>query len=202
MSLTTISDAEVTADPAQYQYVSIAYNEQMTSTAPTVSFTQDVLADGDTPTLTLDSNQTEWISNGSSGATYRFAYSLADNGVYYPHVGAVTGTGGPTDIAGNAPAQYSGTDDFAVNTATTPACVVDAWSNLKLVSEINVGEAQPRFYVRVDFDQPMAYWPKPVIGFSQDVSARWSTTTLTASGSTARPPRFGPVSTFRPRVRA
>ena len=41
---------------------------------------------------------------------------------------------------------------------------------MSLVSGRNTAEAQPRFYVRLDYDQAMAYWPKPVVTFTPDAS--------------------------------
>ncbi len=179
VTLTTVTDAEVTPRPQDEEVVVVTYDSHLDwayGRAPALGFTQPVLGDGvggGPATFTLDPDNSFWIDNGaeSGHAVYQFAYTLADNGVYYPNVGVVTGAGTTHDIAGNPPVTYTGTDDFSVNTATAPARIVDAYSNLSLVSGRNAAEAQPRFYVRLDYDQAMAYWPKPVVSFTPDASS-------------------------------
>ena len=179
VTLTTVTDAEVTPRPQDEEVVVVTYDSHLDwayGRVPALGFTQPVLGDGvggGPATFTLDPDNSFWIDNGadSGHAVYQFAYTLADNGVYYPHVGVVTQPGTTHDVAGNEPVTHTGTDDFAVNTATAPARIVDAYSNLSLVSGRNAAEAQPRFYVRLDYDQAMAYWPKPVVSFTPDASS-------------------------------
>ena len=168
VSATTLSDASVGLDRFT---VLIRYNEQMSSAAPRVSFVPNVAGDGLPATLTLDTSPLHsfWIKNDPSGALYMATYTVADANVYDPHVGVwITSA---QDLAGNVQMPRTALNDFSVNTISTPANVTSASSNLTLVSDLNVGETQPRFYVRVEFDQTMAWWPKPTIGFSPDVSS-------------------------------
>ena len=177
VTLTTVTDAEVTPRPQDEEVVVVTYDSHLDwayGRAPALGFTQPVLTDGvdgGPATFTLDPNNSTWIDNSDTRAIYQFAYTLTDNGVDYPHVGVVTQPGTTHDVAGNEPVTHTGTDDFAVNTATAPARIVDAYSNLSLVSGRNAAEAQPRFYVRLDYDQAMAYWPKPVVTFTPDASS-------------------------------
>ena len=126
VTLTTVTDAEVTPRPQDEEVVVVTYDSHLDwayGRVPALGFTQPVLGDGvggGPATFTLDPDNSFWIDNGaeSGHAVYQFAYTLADNGVYYPNVGVVTGAGTTHDIAGNPPVTYTGTDDFSVNTAT------------------------------------------------------------------------------------
>ncbi len=85
---------------------------------------------------------------------------------YYQQVGVVTGEGTTHDIAGNAPATRTGTDDFSVNTQSTPAHVTSATPSIWQINKLTLADAQPRFSVTVDYDQPMDPAYPPSITFS------------------------------------
>ena len=122
VSQTTISDTKVNAQVEEI--IVVTYNDHLDwayGRVPALGFTQPVLTDGvdgGPATFTLDPNNSTWIDNSDTRAIYQFAYTLTDNGVDYPHVGVVTQPGTTHDIAGNEPVTHTGTDDFAVNTAT------------------------------------------------------------------------------------
>ena len=130
--------------------VRIAYDEAMNSNInPVVTFTPNVAG-----TLTYDAAWSWWTSD----RTFKAAFDVVDADVYVPHVGIVVA--GARDAAGNVQAPYNGTDNFSINTLTTPATVVSAIPSVTEVTRINVGSSQTPptnagFAVRITYGGPM-----------------------------------------------
>ncbi len=60
----------------------------------------------------------------------------------------------------------TGTDDFSVNTQSTAAHVTSATPSIWQINKLTLADAQPRFSVTVDYDQPMDPAYPPSITFS------------------------------------
>ena len=111
--------------------VRITYSGPMSlGITPTVTFAPAVAS-----TLTFDAAHSWWVSD----TTYKAAFDVADANVYVPHVGIVVT--GAKDAAGNLQTPYSGTDDFSIDTLTTPVTVLSVTPSVTTVTDTNVGTA-------------------------------------------------------------
>ena len=162
--------------------VRVTYNEPMnTNRNPVVTFSPAVAT-----TLTYDPAWSWWASN----TTFLARFDVSDAGVEVPHVGI--GVSGGQDVAGNVQSPYSGTDDFGINTLTTPLTVLSAVPNRTSVTDNNVGTPQTPptnagFAVTVTYSGAMNTSSTPAVTFSPDASttlisdpalSRWTSTTV------------------------
>ena len=180
---TTITDANVGVpawpwDPPTLAglEVRITYSGPMSlGITPTVTFAPAVAS-----TLTFDAAHSWWVSD----TTYKAAFDVADANVYVPHVGIVVT--GAKDAAGNLQTPYSGTDDFSIDTLTTPVTVLSVTPSVTTVTDTNVGTAgdpgnpNAGFAVRIAYSAAMNTSSAPSLTFTPDVA---STLTFNAAQS-------------------
>jgi hypothetical protein len=84
---------------------------------------------------------------------------------------------GGVDVASNAQTSSSQTNDFDINTLTTPAHVVSVKATPWKVTHSNVG--LDTFAVRVEYDKPMDTSIAPTLGFVGDTPALTAATNAT-----------------------
>ena len=128
---------------------------------------------GAASTLSYNPAQSWWINN----RTFTAVFDVADANVYVPHLGA--GVSGAYDATGNLQTPYQGTDDFSINTLTTPATVVTVTPSVTNVTDNNVGTPRTPptdagLAVSITYSGAMDTMSRPTVTFSPDVS-----TTLT-----------------------
>ena len=162
-NLTTITEANVGTGTLE---VRITYTEDMDTNAnPTVSLTPDVSG-----TLTYDPAWSWWVSNN----TFKAAFDVADADAVVAHVGV--GVTAAADVAGNVQAAYNGTDNFSINTLTTPATVTNVVPTVTVVTDNNVGvpawpwdpPSSAGLVVRVFYSGAMNTNVSPVVTLSAD----------------------------------
>ena len=104
---------------------------------------------------------------------YTAWYKVADASAYDPHVGVVVATA--QDAAGNVqtsvPARTTSPSTRRRPRPTSSTVVPNLWKITDMnTAQAQPAEAQPRFTLRVYYDQPMA-WTPPTFTFSPDVSS-------------------------------
>ena len=156
--------------PGQGFVVRVTFNESMNwlTDHPVVTFSPDVtLPPG---TLTYDAARSWWIND----TTFRAGFDVADANVYVPQVGI--GVAGGQDAAGNVQTPYQRTDDFTINTLTTPVTVTRVVPFVTKVTGTNTGNdglpgnANAGFSARVFYSGSMDISPisRPTVTFTTD----------------------------------
>ena len=173
VSLTTITDAEVTPMPQDEELVVVTYDSQFDWSnhhMPGITFTQPVLTDGGSggpATFTSDLNNSFWLNNPPTAFWAQF--DVASTGM--PFTGEAITVSGAQDLANRADqVRYVGAETVAIDMVDPPpplATVSNIEISTPLVTDAATEPGVEEFYVRVLYNQRMSLTASPTIDFSQ-----------------------------------